>query len=188
MLANDALSVSYADFLEGRYDCVDRIILNAYFGMGCGPGGFRTWWRGLYGSDDNLDDTHLMRLAGRFSRRVRGWAKSNGIPVIDCPAGERKHSIADDYLPKDPKQTGIFLVLVGRAPAPVWHVRRFGQGGMDLTRPISYVNHYYFHIWDKEWGHVTIRMCGHPPFGALVMLNGHEYVAQGAKINRRLEH
>jgi hypothetical protein len=180
MLDNDALSVAYADFLEGRYDCVDRIILNAYFGMGCGPGGFRTWWRDLCGSDDNLDDAHLMRLAGRFSRRVRGWAKSNGIPVTDCPAGERKHQIADDYLPKDPKQTGIFLVLVGRAPAPVWHVRRFGQGGMDLTRPIAYVNHYYFHIWDKEWGHVTIRMCGHAPFGALVMLNGHEYVAQGA--------
>jgi hypothetical protein len=134
----------------------------------------------LYGSDDDLDNTHLMRLAGRFSRRLRGWAKSAGIPVIDCPAGERKHQIAEEYLPKGSKPAGIFLVLVGRAPAPVWDVRRFGQGGMDLRRKMPYVNHYYFHIWDKEWGHVTIRMCGHPPFGALVMLNGHEYVAQRA--------
>ena len=182
MSAKDPFATVYGELLKGQYDCVDRIILNAYFPMGCGPGGFRTWWRALFGSDDNLDNTHLMRLAGRFSRRVRGWAKSNGVPVIDCPAGERKHEIAEEYLPKDTTKTGIFLVLVGRAPAPVWEVRRFGKGGMDIHRKKSmpFVNHYYFHIWDKEWGHIAIRMCGHPPFGALVMLNGHEYVAQRA--------
>jgi hypothetical protein len=182
MLTDDLLSSAYADLLDGRYDCVDRIILNAYFPMGTSPGGFRTWWRSFTGSDDSLDNTHLMRLAGRFSRRVRGWAKSKGVPVIDCPAGERKHQIAEEYLPKDPQQTGIFLILVGRAPATVWDVRRYGQGGIDLRRkqPFPYVNHYYFHIWDREWGHVTIRMCGHPPFSALVMLNGHEYVGQRA--------
>jgi hypothetical protein len=180
MLANDPFAVSYAEFLEGQYDCVDRIVLNAYFSMGCSPGGFRTWWRALDGSDDNLDNTHLLRLAGRFSRRLRGWAKSNGIPVIDCPAGERKDQIAEEYLPKIPEQTGIFLVLVGRAPAPVWDIRRFGKGGIEISRKQPYVNHYYFHIWDKEWGHITIRMCGHAPFGAMVMLNGHEFVAQQA--------
>ena len=45
MVANDHFGSCYADFLDGQYDCVDRIILNAYFGMGCRPGGFRTWWR-----------------------------------------------------------------------------------------------------------------------------------------------
>jgi hypothetical protein len=182
MRSNDALSAAYPDLLNGCYDCVDRIILNAYFSMGCSPGGFRTWWRALFGTDDNLDNTNLMRMAGRFSRRLRGWAKKQGVPVIDCPAGERKHEIAEEYLPKDPSETGIFLVLVGRAPAMVWDVRRFGQDGIDLRRkkPLPYVNHYYFHIWDEEWGHITIRMCGHPPFGAMVMLNGHEHVAQRA--------
>src|SRR5437588_8414181 len=36
---------------------------------------------------------------------------------------------------------------------------------------------YSFHILDPDWGHLTIKMSGHPPFGAQVMLNGHEYVA-----------
>jgi hypothetical protein len=27
----------------------------------------------LFRSDDNLDDDHLMRTAGRFSRRLRAW-------------------------------------------------------------------------------------------------------------------
>ena len=30
---------------------------------------------------------------------------------------------------------------------------------------------------DPDWGHLTIKMSGHPPFGAQVILNGHEYVA-----------
>ncbi|MBA7575470.1 hypothetical protein ES708_17300 [subsurface metagenome] len=37
-------------------------------------------------------------------------------------------------------------------------------------------NHYYFHIIDKKWGHITIKMAGHPPFGTQIMLNGHEWV------------
>jgi hypothetical protein len=30
----DSLSDRYADLLTGSYDCVDRIVLNAYFRMG----------------------------------------------------------------------------------------------------------------------------------------------------------
>ena len=32
----DQLSALYSDFLEGSYDCVDRVVLNAYFGWGYG--------------------------------------------------------------------------------------------------------------------------------------------------------
>ena len=95
MVATDPLGLAYADLLVGQYDCVDRIILNAYFGFACSPGGFRLWWRNLTGSDDTLDNAHLMRMAGRFSRCVRGWAKKEKIPVIDCAAGERKHNLAE---------------------------------------------------------------------------------------------
>jgi hypothetical protein len=34
---------------------------------------------------------------------------------------------------------------------------------------------------DPDWGHVTIKMAGHPPFGAQFLLNGHEYVACQAR-------
>jgi hypothetical protein len=180
--APDPLSQHYASRLEGVYDCVDRLTINAYFPIAQTPGGFRTWWRDLFDSDDDLDNTHLMRLAGRFSRRLRGWAKKHGVPVIDCRAGERKHEIGEQYLPTDPTRTGIFCVLVNRAPAPIWDVQRYGDGGINLRRkePYPYVNHYFFHIWDADWGHLTIRMCGHPPFSALIILNGHEYVANQA--------
>jgi len=75
----DGLSDLYQELLSGSYDCVDRIVLNAYFGMGHSPGGFRVRWRALTGSDDTLDNAYLMRLAGRFSRCVRGYAKPRAI-------------------------------------------------------------------------------------------------------------
>jgi hypothetical protein len=62
----DGLSKQYADLLTGSYDCVDRIVLNAYFRLGHDPGGFRSWWRALTGSDDQLENVYLMRLAGPF--------------------------------------------------------------------------------------------------------------------------
>lgn len=94
----DPLIESCRDLLEGQYDCVDRIVLNAYFPLAQKPGGFRTWWRQLRGSDRHLDDTHLMRLAGRFGRRVRALAKARGIPVVFCPAGMRKDEVAQVLL------------------------------------------------------------------------------------------
>lgn len=180
----DSFSKYYADFLDGIYDCVDRIVLNAYFRLAQGPGGFRTWWRQLYGNDDHLDDTHLMRMAGRLSRRVRAYAAAHHLPLIDCGTGERKHLIAEEYLPKDPNFVGVFLILVGRAPAPVWKVQRSKNGtlvNLQKKKPWPYVNHYSFHIMDPEWGHLIIKLCGHPPFGAQILLNGHEYVACQAR-------
>ena len=96
----DDFAARYAGLLTGSYDCVDRIVLNAYYPLGSSSGGFRTWWRRLIGGSDAegdavLDNTHLMRLAGRFARRVRAWAADNAVPVIDCTAGERKHLIAE---------------------------------------------------------------------------------------------
>ncbi len=178
---DDALSARYGDLLTGSYDCVDRIVLNAYYSFGHTPGGFRTWWRRLHGSDEHLDNTHLMRMAGRFARRVRGWAKANDVPVIDCKSGERKHRIAEEYLATHTVSIGVFMVLVARAPAPVWKVTTSRSGVIvNLDKKREYVNHYSFHIRDPVWGHVTIKMSGHPPFGAQVMLNGHEYVAVAA--------
>ena len=124
----DKLSQRYGELLEGVYDCPDRIVLNAYFRAGHIPGGFRQWWRALQGSDENLDNEHLMRMAGRFSRRVRAYGQKQGIPIIDCKKGERKHQIAQEYLPTESGFRGLFLVLVARASAPAWHVQKSKSG------------------------------------------------------------
>jgi hypothetical protein len=176
----DQLSILYSSLLEGSYDCVDRIVLNAYFGMGQTGGGLRVWWRELYGSDADLDDNHLIRMAGRFSRRLRAWAKANDVPVIYCSPGEEKHKMAEQHLATHETKPGLFLVLVSKAPALVWEAQMTSAGKLGQLKPKDpwpYVNHYSFHILDPDWGHLTIKMSGHPPFGAQIILNGHEFVA-----------
>ena len=44
-VSSDEFSLRYSDLVTGSYDCVDRIVLNAFFPLGHNPGGFRTWWR-----------------------------------------------------------------------------------------------------------------------------------------------
>jgi len=181
----DAFSEQYQDLIDGSYDCVDRIVLNAYFPSGQYPAGFRTWWRALVGSDDKLDTAHLMQMAGRFSRRRRAFAKAQNLPVIDCKPGDKKFEIANRYLAKHDGKPGVFLILVGRARCPVWEVvtTKAGKiGNIQRKDPPPFVNHYSFHIWDTEWGHLTIKMSGHPPFGAQIILNGHEFVARAARL------
>jgi len=179
----DKFTTRYGDLLSGTYDCVDRIVLNAYMPLCHSPGGFRVWWRRLHGdSDEELDNTHLMRMAGRFSRRVRAWGQANRVPVIDCGRGERKHLIAEEHLATHEVGTGVFLVLVAKAKAPVWDVQRSKTGVLvNLAKKQSFVNHYSFHIMDRTWGHVVIKISGHAPFAAQIILNGHEYVARSAQ-------
>ena len=85
---------------------------------------------------------------------MRAWAADNAVPVIDCPAGERKHLVAEEYLRTHSVRPGVFLILVARAPAMVWDVRRSADGTVlgGLARKRTYVNHYSFHIMDRAWG------------------------------------
>jgi hypothetical protein len=177
----DEFCRQYEPCLDGVYDCVDRIVLNAYFMLAQSAGGFRTWWRRLRGSDEDLDNTHLMRFAGRFSRRIHAYADKQGIPLVHCRPGEKKHEMAEEHLPQDPAFRGIFYIFAAIAPAPVFHVYRSNKGITNIKRKIAYVNHYSFHILDPEWGHLTIKLCPHPPFTAQIILNGHEYVACQAR-------
>jgi len=142
----DDFSTYHAGLLEGRYDCVDRIVLNAYFPLGQGGGGFRHWWRQLTGSDETLDNEHLLRMAGDFSRRVHAYAQKHGIPIEHCKPDERKHRLAEKRLPQDPNFRGVFLILVAKAPARVWKVKRArnGQPHLQTQSPWPYVNHYHF--------------------------------------------
>jgi hypothetical protein len=97
-------------------------------------------------------------------------------------AGERKHEIAEQYLADNTVSTGVFLVLAAKAPASVWKVNRSPRGVItSLEKKTGYVCHYSFHIMDPAWGHMVVKMSGHPPWPAQVILNGHEYAAVAAQ-------
>ncbi|WP_204801032.1 hypothetical protein [Mycobacterium riyadhense] len=93
--------------------------LTRFYPLGYEPGGLRTWWRRLHqGSDDELDNTHLMRMAG-VRAPGQGLGRSQRGTGDLLQSGERKHRIAEEYLATHEVGTGCFGA--GRqAPAPVW--------------------------------------------------------------------
>jgi hypothetical protein len=105
----DGLSRTYAGLLTGSYDCVDRIVLNGFFSMGHTAGGLRTGWRALTGPDGTLNNAHLMRMAGRFGRRVHAWAAENQIPIKNCATVERNQEIGEEHLASTQLRKGSFL-------------------------------------------------------------------------------
>lgn len=178
----DQLSTMYAEQLAGTYECPDRIVLNAYYRPCTTAGGLRCWWRSLHGDDSDLDKTRLVRMAGRFNRRVKAYAAAHQIPLIYCNKGSRKHEIAEQHLPQDQAFVGLFLVIISRASGAVWNVERKRDGSIKhISRSYRSINHIFFHFIDPQWGHITIRMSSHPPFAAMVILNGHEYIARQAQ-------
>jgi hypothetical protein len=69
---------------NGSVDCVDRIVLKAYFRFAQSPAGFGLWWRQLYGTGDDLDNVpcqlHLgARPLGQAAQFRGGTRVSRGI-------------------------------------------------------------------------------------------------------------
>lgn len=180
-MRKDPLSKAYSDLLDGTYDCPDRIVLNAYADGIHSPGGFRTWWRLAYGNDSTLDKNHIVRFAGRCSRRVKAFCAKNDIPLIFCGNDDRQHESVEQHFPTDPGFAGVFCITVKRSPAPAWECGQTKNGFLDLKMKYPWVNQYSFHVIDREWGHMSFKLNPHPPFSVQICLNGHEYVECSAR-------
>jgi hypothetical protein len=184
MKTPDAFAAYHAPLIEAAYDCVDRLVVNCYYRLGQAGGGFRTFWRQWKGNDSGLSGEALRQAAGDLARRLKAHCQRQGILWIECSAGDLKYQIAREHLPQDPAFRGVFAVLVGRAPAPLWEVRRNDRGQITELRRTEqwpHVQHYYFQIIDPEWGHVVVRLCGYAPWGAQIIVNGHEWVERQAR-------
>jgi hypothetical protein len=119
---------------------VATIALTGSCSMGTTGGGFRHWWRRLYGTDENLNKTDLVRLAGRFSRRVKTYAEKHEMPLLYCKPEERKQELAEAHIPQDPAFVGLFLVIINRAFGLVWDVRHTDDGRIRrLTKHYRYI-------------------------------------------------
>jgi len=183
MTTSDDLSTYLADRLCGTYDCADRISLRGYFPLGQTSGGLLTWWNQLF-ANTPLTEEGLRKLAGDFARRVHAYAGKHKIVLRYFATGDKtKHAQAEKLRPADPHFRGVFAIFVAKAPALVWQAKNNRDGKVVLRRPKNWplVYHYHFHIVDPQWGHLTIKMSGHPPFGLQISLNGHEWVQRQAQ-------
>jgi hypothetical protein len=135
----------------------------------------------MFGSDDHLDNapsdalgrTIRAMFAGRGGETQRAaLGKSAGRP--DAPSGRGAAARRRGF------QGRVCNLRLSGTELGV-ECRYVPSGGIHLKRKQPWVNHYAFHILDPDWGHVTIKVCPHPPFNVQVALNGHEYVGRQAE-------
>jgi hypothetical protein len=182
MSQSDEFSSYLGQLLSGTYDCADRISIRGWFPLGQTSGGMLAWWDALF-PGQSISDQSLQKMAGDFARRLYAYAQKHSIPLEHFEIGDRtKHARAEALRAQAAHPKGLFAIFVARAPGLVWHAYKNRADQLVLRRRKKWplINHYHFHILDPEWGHITIRMSGHPPFGVQISVNGHEWVQQQA--------
>jgi len=162
---------------------IDRIFLQAYVpklqtvGWVCQ---YLRWQRGF----TIPSSAAFGKIGAAYVEEVHRWAKRNGVPVIYFAKGDVKEEIARPLIDKAAAEGGsgrVVLVGIAQEKAPVWRSwKAKGQEHaahphMEWGRQMAFVNHFYFYLWDPEWGGAFWKTNAYAPYPIWIWLNGHEW-------------
>ncbi len=176
----------YATLLRDhvRLTCrsVDRIFLQAYVprlqttGMVCQ---FLRWQRGY-----PIPSSAAFRKIGKaYEDEVQRFARANGIPVRRFAKGENKEEIARPLIEAAASGGRGRVVMIGVAQEKAVTWRSWKAKGqehaahphMEWGRQMAFASHFYFYLWDAEWGGAFWKTNAYAPFPIWIWLNGHEW-------------
>jgi len=161
---------------------VDRIFLQAYVprlqsvGMVCR---FLRWRRGFF----IPSSAAFGKIGEAYTAEVHKFAKAGGIPVVRFGKGESKERIARPYIEAAAAagKSAVAMIGIAQEKASVWKSwKARGQEHsahphMEWGRQMAFVNHYYFYLWDAEWGPAFWKTNAYAPWPIWLWLNGHEW-------------
>ena len=162
---------------------VDRIFLQAYVpklqsvGWVCQ---FLRWQRGFA----IPSSAAFGKIGDAYVAEVHRWAKENGIPVRPLRQGGEQggnRSSADRGCRGEGGDGRVVLIGIAQEKAPVWRSwKAKGQEHaahphMEWGRQMAFVNHFYFYLWDPDWGGAFWKTNAYAPWPIWIWLNGHEW-------------
>jgi hypothetical protein len=164
---------------------IDRIFLQAYVprlqtvGQVCT---FLRWQRGY----PIPSSAAFGKIGDSYVRSIHRFAKKHKIPMVHFEKGQNKEEFARPYLEKAARQGEDRVVLIGVAQekASAWRSEKAkghekaAHPHMEWERKPVFVNHYYFYLWDCEWGACFWKTNAYAPFPIWLWLNGHEWAKQ----------
>jgi hypothetical protein len=164
---------------------VDRIYLQAYVPRLMSEG---LLIRFLLDRGATIPSPALMgQIGARYVTAIERFAAANGIPVVRFRRGESKEELARPYLEAAAREERFGCVMIGVAQerAQVWRGwRRGGPDGhphFEFGRQSALPNHYYFYVYDREWGPAFWTCCCYAPYPVWLCLNGHEWAKRQAQ-------
>jgi hypothetical protein len=171
------------DHVTLKVRSIDRIFLQAYVpklqsvGQVCT---FLRWQRGF----PIPSSAAFGKIGERYVKDIERFTKEQGIPMIRFKKGENKEKRVRPLLQAAAHEGGdgrVVLIGVAQEKASAWRSwKAKGQENavhphMEWGRQMVYVNHYYFYLWDPEWGPAFWKTNAYAPYPIWLWLNGHEW-------------
>jgi hypothetical protein len=162
---------------------VDRIFLQAYVpklqsvGWVCQ---FLRWRRGFV----IPSSAAFGKIGDEYVRAVHRYAAAGKIPVIYFGKRDNKEAIARPLIDAAAAEGGtgrVVLIGIAQEKAPVWRSwKAKGQEHaphphMEWGRQMAFINHFYFYLWDPDWGGAFWKTNAYAPYPIWIWLNGHTW-------------
>jgi len=179
--------VDYATLLRDQVNLVcrsiDRIFLQGYVpklqsvGLVCN---FLRWQRHFV----IPSSAAFGQIGQAYVAEVHRWAKENHIVVHYFAKGENKEKFAQPLIEAAATEGGngrCVLVGIAQEKALVWRSwKAKGQEHMphphmEWKREMAFINHFYFYLWDPDWGGAFWKTNAYAPYPIWLWLNGHEW-------------
>ena len=172
-----------ADHVTLTCRSVDRVFLQGYVpklqsvGLVCR---FLRWQRGF----PIPSSAAFGKIGDAYVASVHRFAKTNGIPVVHFAKGENKEAFARPLIDAAAKEGGdgkVVLIGIAQEKASVWRSwpakgqERAPHPHMEWGRQMAFINHFYFYVWDPDWGGTFIKTNGYAPWPIWIWLNGHDW-------------
>lgn len=159
-------------------DCVDRFFLQGYVpklqsvGQVCN---FLRWQR-----DFPIPSSAAFgKIGDAYVKDVHRFAADHDVPAMYFKKGESKEEIARPLIDAAAAEGGegkVVLIGIAQEKASVWKSwpakgqEKAPHPHMEWGRQMAFVNHFYFYLWDPEFGPAFIKTNAYAPWPIWIYL------------------
>lgn len=178
------INKSVADIIQDHsvleLEGIDRMYLNGYIPILQSEAAVAFFIRKQF--DTPLASTRTIEpMTRKFIQKIERFVENEQIDLVTFKRGERKDDIAKDYLSGYEYEEGVMFVGKAQEKARVIRTERRTNPDTGATYPwlvksTAMVNHYYFYIYDIDFGPMFIKFCSYFPYSVKVCINGNEWL------------
>jgi hypothetical protein len=182
------LPQTVADVLKNHVvfelECIDRMYLNLIVPRLQREKEVAAFFR-FHRGHRFASSVHMEPISTDFVARMEQYAEQHQIPVVpfDRPPykGRKKDKIAQEFIARQRGRPGVMFLGKGQEKTVVCRTERRRSPDGHSTYPwivksTAMVNHYYWYIFDEDFGPLFLKFCTYFPYNAKACLNGHEWL------------
>jgi hypothetical protein len=164
-------------------ECIDRMYLNVYVPQLQYATGLVSYIHRRLGKPV-ASTAALAPVSEAFTRSVRSFAASCGIPWVDFAKGQRKDDVALEFLAGFTGTEGVLFIGRAQEKVPLFRTRKRrradGSSYPWIAAETGVVNQYYCYCVDEDFGPFFLKFCSYFPFNAKLCINGNEWAKRQA--------